>query len=363
MTRRPRALRAGLALLAAVVGLTGLVAVAQAAGGKAGFTLTAAPSSLGVQQGKTGTFVLTTVSTNGFTGTVALSVTGLPAGTTGSPSPTTLSMRSGSTQTSTLALTVGRTTPVGTYPITVTGRSGTLTHTASASLVVQQTPGALGFTTSPTSATVAPGQAAVHTLSFTRTGSASGAAVTLSAAGLPSGTTAAFSPQPATGTTATLTVQTASGTPTGSYPITITGTTSSGSTATGSVTLVVAQRSGRPFTIASATVATLSPGVFAPLDLLLSNPDNQPLSVTNITVAVSSSAATGCTSADFGAVQYRGRYPFLLPAGADRVRLSAVSGTGAALLPQVGMVNLNRNQDLCKQASVVLTFSGSAQGD
>ena len=53
-------------------------------------------------------------------------------------------------------------------------------------------------------------------------------------------------------------------------------------------TLVVAQAPGRPFTIASATVPALSPGVFAPLDLLLSNPDHQRLSITNITVGVSS---------------------------------------------------------------------------
>jgi hypothetical protein len=228
---------------------------------------------------------------------------------------------------------------------------------------VQQTPGALSFTASPSSATVAPARAAVYTLSFTRTGNASGAAVALTASGLPSGTAAAFSPQNATGATASLTLTTSADTPTGSYPITVTGTTSGGSTASGSVTLVVAQTPGRPFTIASTTMPLLSPGVFAPLDLLLSNPNNQRLSVTNITVSVSSPASTGCTSDNFAAVQYRGTYPFVLPAGAERARLSTVSGTAPELLPRVGMVNLDRNQDVCKAASVVLTFTGSAQGD
>lgn len=362
MPRRPGALRAGLALLAAVVSLTGLVTVAQAAGGRAGFTLTAAPSSLGVQPGGTGSLTLTTVATNGFTGAVALSVTGLPAGTTGSPSPSTLSMASGSTQTSALALTVGRTTPVGTYPLTITGRSGDLAQSASASLVVQRTPSALGVTASPTTATVAPSQAAVFTLTFVRTGDAVGAAVALSASGLPGGTTAAFSPQDATGGAASLTLQTSTGTTPGSYPVTVTGTTSGGATASGSVTLVVARAPGRPFTIASTTVPLLSPGVFTPLDLVLSNPHHRPLSVTNLTVTVRSPSSTGCTSDDFGAVQYGGSYPFVLPAGADRVRLSTVSRTAPALLPRVGMVDLDRNQDACKSASVVLTFSGSAQG-
>jgi hypothetical protein len=142
----------------------------------------------------------------------------------------------------------------------------------------------------------------------------------------------------------------------------VTGTTGSGSTASAAITLVVAQALGRPFTIASTTVPQLSPGVFAPLDLLLSNPGNQRLSITNITVGVSSDVSAGCTSDNFGAVQYRGSYPFVLPAGAERVRLSTVSETAPELLPRVGMVDLDRNQDVCKATSVVLTFSGSAQG-
>ena len=161
-------------------------------------------------------------------------------------------MSAGSTQTAALALTVGKSTPVGSYPLTVTGRSGNLTRTATVTLVVQQTPGALSFSSSPTTATVAPGQAAVYTLSFTRTGNASGAAVALSAPGLPAGTTPAFSPQSVTGASATMTLSTTRTTPQGTYAVTIAGTTSAGSTASASVTLVVASTPGKPFTIASA---------------------------------------------------------------------------------------------------------------
>ena len=202
-------------------------------------------------------------------------------------------MSAGSTQTSALALTVGKSTPVGSYPLTVTGRSGNLTRTAAVTLVVQQTPGALSFSSSPTTATVAPGQAAVYTLSFTRTGNASGAAVALSATGLPAGTTPAFSPQNVTGSSATVTLTTARTTPQGTYTVTITGTTSAGSTASATVTLVVASTPGKPFTIAVGAVPSLSPGVFAPLDLRLTNPNNQALAITNLTVSVSSPRRPG----------------------------------------------------------------------
>ena len=108
----------------------------------------------------------------------------------------------------------------------------------------------------------------------------------------------------------------------------------------------------------------LSPGVYVPLDLTLTNPNNQALAITNLTVSISSPATTGCTSDDFGAVQYRGAYPVVLPPGASSVSLSSLTGAGQDLLPKVGMRNLNRNQDACKGGKpVVLTFSGAAQAD
>jgi hypothetical protein len=86
----------------------------------------------------------------------------------------------------------------------------------------------LTLQTSPANQSVTRGQSAIYTVSVTSTGGFSGS-VALSASGLPSGASAAFSPASitlASGATATskATVSTAATTPVGSYTVTITGT-------------------------------------------------------------------------------------------------------------------------------------------
>jgi serine protease len=77
---------------------------------------------------------------------------------------------------------------------------------------------------SPASVSVTAGSSVTSTITVAALNSFSGA-VNLSASGLPTGATAAFSPSPANaGSTSTLTLQTASSTPAGTYLITITGT-------------------------------------------------------------------------------------------------------------------------------------------
>jgi hypothetical protein len=96
------------------------------------FSLSVSPSSVSVpRSGGTRTYTITITRTGGFTGAVSFSVGGQPAGSsaTFSPNPS-----SGSS--STMSITVVSGTGRGTYPLTVTGTSGTLSHTASASLVV-----------------------------------------------------------------------------------------------------------------------------------------------------------------------------------------------------------------------------------
>jgi subtilisin family serine protease len=96
---------------------------------------------------------------------------------------------------------------------------------------------------SPTAGSTAPGGSVAATVSTATTGGAA-QSVTLSASGLPSGATAAFSPATVTsGSSSTLTVSTSAGTPAGTYPITITGTGSSGSR-TATYTLTVTGGSG-----------------------------------------------------------------------------------------------------------------------
>jgi hypothetical protein len=91
---------------------------------------------------------------------------------------------------------------------------------------------------SPTSASVNPGGSATSTISTAVT-SGSAQSVTLSASGLPSGASASFSANPITaGGSSTMTVATASSTPSGTYPITVTGTGAS-ATHTTTFTLTV----------------------------------------------------------------------------------------------------------------------------
>ena len=196
------------------------------------FSLSASPSSQTVAPGSGAGYTVTVNPSGGFVGAVGLSASGLPAGASASFSPA-------STTTSS-SLTVTTTTSVspGSYPFTITGTSGSLTHTASATLVVQGTVPTADFSlsASPSSQTVAPGSGAGYTVTVNPSGGFVGA-VGLSASGLPAGASASFSPASTT-TSSSLTVTTTTSVSPGSYPFTITGTSGS-LTHTASATLVV----------------------------------------------------------------------------------------------------------------------------
>ncbi len=197
------------------------------------FSLSATPSSQSVVQGAGTSYTVNITRTGGFTGGVTFSISGLPAGAAGSFSPNPSTGAS-----STLSVTTSSTTPTGSYPLTITGVNGSLTHAASATLVV--TPLAapdFSLSATPSSQTVVQGASTSYTVNITRTGGFAGA-VTFSASGLPAGATASFSPNGTTGNSSTMTVSTLTSTPTGSYALTITGVSGS-LTRTTPVTLVV----------------------------------------------------------------------------------------------------------------------------
>jgi hypothetical protein len=202
--------------------------------GNPDYTLTASPASQSVTQGNGTTYTATVTPTGGFTAAVALTIGGLPAGASGSFNPT--SITSGN---STLSITTSSTTPTGSYPLTITGTSGSLVHTASVTLVVTTAPTPdFSVTASPASQSVTQGNNTTYTTTITPSGGFTGT-VALSASGMPAGATASFNPGSITTSgNSTLTITTSSTTPTGSFPLTITGT--SGSLVhTASVTLVV----------------------------------------------------------------------------------------------------------------------------
>jgi subtilase family serine protease len=213
------------------------------------FTLAASPNTASVVVGSSGTSTITTTVSGGFSSAIALSASGMPTGVTVSFSPT--SIASPGSGTSTATFTVASGTATGSYPITITGTGGSISHTATVTLTVTAaaTP-AYTLSASPTSVSVAAGASGTSTITTAVSGGFS-SAIALSASGMPTGVTVAFSPTsiaaPGSGTsTATFTV--ASGTTAGTYQITITGS-GGGITHTAPVSLTVTAATTGTFTV------------------------------------------------------------------------------------------------------------------
>jgi kumamolisin len=195
------------------------------------FTLAASPTSVSVAQGASGSSTITTTVSGGFDSAVALSASGLPTGVTAAFSPTSIAAPGSGT--STLTLTVASTAATGTSTITITGTGGGITHTATVSLTVTAAvTGAYTISVSPTSGYLYQGQSGYAVVTITASGGFD-SKVTLSATGIPSGVTGSFSPTSVTGSgSSDFTLTVARNAPTGTYPITITGTSGSTSHST-----------------------------------------------------------------------------------------------------------------------------------
>jgi hypothetical protein len=129
------------------------------------------------------------------------------------------------------------------------------------------------------------------------------------------------------------------------------------------VRLTITARQPASFTI-SGDAGQLWPGVSQPVNLSLSNPNGQAISVDSLTVSVrsvSAPQATGalpCSAADFSVTQFPGPYPLTLPAHTTR-SLSDL-GVGSPEQPHVAMLDWPVNQDGCLGATVTLSYSGTA---
>ncbi len=166
--------------------------VAQVSGGSPNFTIAASPASLSVQQGNQGTSTITTAISGGFNSAISLSASGVPSGTTVSFNPNPIpAPGSGS---STMTITVGASTATGTYPITVTGNGGGIQQSTTVTLTVTAAP---NFTilASPASLSVQQGNQGTSTITTAISGGFN-SAISLSASGVPSGTTVSFNPNP-----------------------------------------------------------------------------------------------------------------------------------------------------------------------
>jgi hypothetical protein len=194
------------------------------------FSVAATPSSQTVSPGKGTSYTVSATPSNGFTGNVSFSVTGLPSGATASFAPGSVS-GSGS---STLTVNTSSSTPTGAYTLTITATSGTLTHTAQVKLAVAD----FSISVSPSSQTVSGNSKTTYTVTVSALGPFT-ATVTFSVSGLPARISASFNPATVPGSGAsTLTVSAKPKAPTGTYSLTVNGT-SGGLTHSTKVTLVI----------------------------------------------------------------------------------------------------------------------------
>jgi hypothetical protein len=120
----------------------------------------------------------------------------------------------------------------------------------------------------------------------------------------------------------------------------------------------VAQAGGAGFNITGG-VGNLMPGVATAIPLTLTNPNGVPIYVTALTVTIAAdSTPAGCSSANNVQLTQSNA------SSADPITVPArgsVTLTSAPRAPKITLLNLpGVNQDVCKNKSFALTYSGSA---
>jgi cellulose 1,4-beta-cellobiosidase len=244
--------------------------------GQPDFSLSANPPSVSVTQGGTATSTIIVTPISGFNGAVAFVASGLSAGVTASFTGNIVTFSASATA------------ATGTASVTITGTSGALTHTVVVPLTVTGIGGDFSLTAASASMTVNQGSTATNTITVTPSGGFSGS-VALTATGLPSGVTAAFSPASTTGTS-TLTLSASSTATLGVATVTVTGTSGALThTATITVTVNPPQVGNGGVTVMS--VINSNSAFFDDEGVKLANTG----AITALTVTITVQATTGVT--------------------------------------------------------------------
>lgn len=333
----------------------------------ADFSVTVSPTRASTHAGTTETFTATVKPRHGFTGTVDLAPGDLPAGLDLSVTPSSLTFDDDNnaehlSRKATVTVEAALTTTPDSYPLSLIATSGTLSHDADFELRVTA-PRGIALTIDPATASVAQTDSAKYAVTVTRT-DVSGK-VKLVVDGLPAGTTATFSPNPipARATRSTLTVHTTKGTPVDTHALNVTGTLRDTVQDSATATLIVGV-GGEPFTISGDLEGLLYPGIRLPLDLTFDNPNSVPITITDLWVAITgidqAHADQGCTlDPNFAARQFRGKYKKLVVA---KTLTLSDTGIDPKKWPQIVMVETGISQDACRNATLTLTYGGSARG-
>ena len=201
------------------------------------FELSASPGSLTINQGGQGTSIITSKIAGGFNSSIKLSTTGMPSGTTVTLNPTTIPAPGAGN--STMSISVGLSTPTGTYAIQVAGNGQGLQRYVQVQLTVIPPPDFV-IGAAPSSPSIAEGNAGTATIT-TFPLFLFNDPINLMASGAPPGTTVTLNPTtiPAPGSgSSTMNITVGKSTATGTYPIIVTGN-GGGVQHTSTVTLTV----------------------------------------------------------------------------------------------------------------------------
>jgi subtilase family serine protease len=179
-----------------------------------GFTLSASATSLMFLQGAAASSTIMVNPLNGFNSAVNLTASGLPNGVSAAfdTNPATTS--------SLLTFAASSTAAIGTFTVTVTGTSGTLSSKVAIAIKVNPA-GDFTLSAAPNILRVARSAKGISTISVNPLRGFN-SSVTLSASGLPSGVTAAFSPSSTT-TSSVLTLTAGSTATLGTFTVSVTG--------------------------------------------------------------------------------------------------------------------------------------------
>ena len=183
------------------------------------FILSASPLSQSTPPAGNVSYTVSVEALNGFTDTVNFSVSGVPAGASASFVPASVTGSSSST----LTVTTSASTAPGSYALSILGTTASLSHSVNVTLVVNSA-GDFSLSASPTSLQVVRGGTGSDTVTVAATQGFNGT-VSLSISGVPARVTASWSVSNVSGSgSAILTIRANKPARSGTYTLTITGT-------------------------------------------------------------------------------------------------------------------------------------------
>jgi len=126
-------------------------------------------------------------------------------------------------------------------------------------------------------------------------------------------------------------------------------------------TYSVVAGTGLAFTIAGNATTTLYPGVASPINLVFTNPNSVPITVTTVTASITgTSDNTNCPAGTNFAIGQQLSPSAVVVVPANSTKSLSDLGVPQAQWPTIAMVETHTNQNACANKSVSLNYTGSA---